>query len=103
MWELQANRHMDEPLMYGEFLIVAGADRSIFVCSKYADRQNRIRHEYLADGNLSATIAQYGPELYFCVSDGNVYWLNIENFRNSDVPSNTSSAIWPAWRSIANR
>jgi hypothetical protein len=87
LWELQANRRMDEaPLMYGEHLIVAGADRSVFVCSKYAERQNRIRHEYLADRELSAPITQYGPELFVCVGDGNVYWVSVEDFRNSDIP-----------------
>lgn len=87
MWELQANRRMDEaPLMFGEFLIVAGADRSVFVCNKHAEHQNSIRHEYLADHVLSAPVTQYGPDLYFCVGDGNVYWVNVEMFRNSDTP-----------------
>ena len=36
--------------------------------------------------SFQAPIARYGPELYFCVSDGNVYWVHIENFRQSDVP-----------------
>jgi len=87
LWELQANRRVEQaPLTYGEFLIVASADRTVFVVDKYAERQNTIRHEYQIDSNISAPIAQYGPELYFCVADGNVYWVNVEYFRNSDVP-----------------
>jgi len=87
LWELLANRRIEQaPLIYGEFLILAGADRSVFVVDKYAQRQNRIRHEYLADSGLSAPMVQYGRDLYFCVADGNVYWVEIENFRNNDVP-----------------
>jgi hypothetical protein len=87
LWELRANRRMEQaPLMYGEFLIVAGADRSVFVCNKYADRQNRIIQEYLSDATLSAPLAQYGPEVYLCLSDGNVYSVTVEDFRISGVP-----------------
>jgi hypothetical protein len=38
------------------------------------------------DNHLSAPIAQYGPDLYFCIADGNVFWLNVEDFRNPEVP-----------------
>lgn len=87
LWQLQAQRRMEQtPLMYGEFLVVAGTDQSVFVCDKYAERYNRIRHEYLADNKLSAPIGQYGPDLYLNVADGNAYWVNIENFRNSEIP-----------------
>ncbi len=87
LWELQANRRLDEkPLMYGEYLFVAGSDRSVFACSKYAERQNQIRGEYVADANISAPIAQYGSDLYLSLMDGNVYWFNGEHFRHADLP-----------------
>jgi len=87
LWELQANRRMEyAPLMFGQNLILAGTDRSVFVCDKYANKVNTIRHEYLSDRHLSAPIAQYGSDLYFCIADGNVYWVNIDDFRNPEIP-----------------
>ena len=48
LWELQANRRVEStPEMYDSFndrfLILAGADRSVFVCDKYAERQQEFR------------------------------------------------------------
>jgi outer membrane protein assembly factor BamB len=89
LWELQTNRRTDDPaLMYGEFLIFTGTDRSVFVSDKHADKENKIRHEWFADTNLSAPLGQYGTDLYASVSDGSVYWLNLESFRNPDVAVN---------------
>jgi outer membrane protein assembly factor BamB len=86
-WTLRANRRLlSRPVMYGDYLVLTGADNSVFVADKYAERVNLIRHEYIADAPLTAPIGQYGPDLYFAVGDGNVYWMNIESFRNADVP-----------------
>jgi outer membrane protein assembly factor BamB len=90
LWELQNHRRVETtPILFdGEmdhFVVMAAADR-VFVCDKYARKGNTIHHEYLADSNISAPLARYGPELYFCVADGNVYWVHIESFHNPEVP-----------------
>jgi hypothetical protein len=72
--------------LYGDFLILTGTDRTVFVSNKHARFTNSIRHEYVADAPLSAPIGQYGQDLYIAVADGNVYWMNAESFRNSDAP-----------------
>jgi hypothetical protein len=107
LWELQTNRRMeDAPYIQGDYLIYSrvghaalgiGSTRegiyeesddtgSVIVIPKYADRQNRIKHQYLSESALTAPIGHYGPELYFCLSDGSVLWVSVLNFENSSVP-----------------
>ncbi len=61
-------------------------------------------HEYVADSNISAPLARYGPEMYFCVADGNVYWVHFESFHNPEVPVlHVKLDTSPIRRSIACR
>jgi hypothetical protein len=91
LWDLPCYRRVEfAPILFDGLLdhlvIMAGADRSVFVCNKYATKGNVVYHEYVADSSISAPLTRYGPELYFCVADGNVYWVHMESFHNPEVP-----------------
>ncbi len=107
MWELQTNRRMEvPPHIQGDYLVYSrighasfgtGATQggiynesadagSVFIVPKYAERQNRIKHQYLSESALTAPVGYYGPELYFCLSDGSVLWVSVLNFENPSVP-----------------
>jgi PQQ-like domain len=89
LWELPSGRVESTPILFDgdldHFVVLAGADR-VFVTSKYARKGNTIHHEYVTDSKISAPLTRYGPELYFCVADANVYWVHIESFHNPEVP-----------------
>lgn len=106
-WELQTNRRMeDTPHIQGEYLVYSRIGHasfgqgttqggiykesddsgSVIVIPKYAERQNRVKHQYLSESALTAPVGHYGPELYFCLADGSVLWVSILNFENPSVP-----------------
>lgn len=107
LWELQTNRRMeDPPYIQGDYLIYSRIGHastgqgqtqggiykesddvgSVIVVPKYAERQNRIKHQYLSDSALTAHVGHYGQDLYFCLSDGSVLWVSLLNFENPSVP-----------------